>query len=665
MSGNEQRLGDAEGMPPTGAEPGAPPARPHHLGDYEIVGEIARGGMGVVYRARQISLGREVALKMILGGEHAGPEQLRRFRAEAEAAANLDHPNVVPVYEVGEHDGQPYFTMKLIEGRSLAEAAGEFSSRPRQAAALLAKVARAVHHAHQRGVLHRDLKPGNVLLDEQGEPHVADFGLARRGGGCQTLSGAVVGTPEYLAPEQALGGKGLTTAADVYSLGATLYALLAGRPPFCSDNPEPVPRALEVLHAVVSDEPAPLPSSAGDLGVIALKCLSKEPAKRYESAAALADDLERWLAGEPIKARAVSAAYLAWRWLRKNASTAASVFLIGCFGAGGSLVLLFGALSLNNYVWLLPQLPKLLSDPPDWLRFLLAPLCGGISYCGMGLLLVALTRPRDRWAAIAAGTSAGLLAGVVCYTTILGPICVAVRTKEPQDELLGVVRYVAFPPPDDTRRAGLREDRCEIDVLEKYPDVARRPLGKPRADTYVDKMERQRVHNCHVGVWAGLLATLGLAVMPLILQTLAADWLLRRQGSLFGVLLPYYELSLSWAWLFCVLGAPFAEPFLIGEPPRWQWGYTLAVVCLTGIATAGVARRWPLPLRWALYAAWQPTVTALGVYRVDFGFARGTMGTGGEWHGAWLTASWLVVGLLAAWYAWRVRRAKKAAGDPR
>jgi serine/threonine protein kinase/Tfp pilus assembly protein PilF len=298
-----------------------------YFGDYEILGELARGGMGVVYRARQVFLNRPVALKMIAAGQLATPAQVQRFQIEAEAAARLDHPNIVPIYEVGMYDGRHFYSMKLIEGgalsQSLAERPSTFSIR--EAVTLLATVARAVHYAHQHGVLHRDLKPTNILLDARGQPHVTDFGLAKlfEEDPALTPSSAVLGTPAYMAPEMATGKAAeATTAADIYGLGAVLYELLAGRPPFRADN---VPA---LLQKIVEEDPPPVadglvPRPPRDLEIICLKCLEKNPANRYASTAALADDLENWRDGKPILARPASGAEKFWRWCRRKPAVAA------------------------------------------------------------------------------------------------------------------------------------------------------------------------------------------------------------------------------------------------------------------------------------------------------------------------------------------------------
>jgi serine/threonine protein kinase len=290
---------------------------------YEILGMLGHGGMGVVYKARQVNLNRLVALKMISAGVHASPQLLARFHVEAEAVASLQHPNIVQIYEVSEHDGCPYFSLEFMDGGALDEKFGGKPQPPRASAELVETLARAMHCAHQRGVIHRDLKPANVLLTAHGVAKITDFGLAKRlEDASQTQTGAILGTPSYMAPEQATGNiRAIGPATDVYALGAILYELLTGRPPFYAKS------TMETLQQVQSREPSPLArwrvAVPRDLEIICLKCLEKEPRKRYASAEALANDLRRFLAGEPIKARPVSAWERAAKWARRRPALAA------------------------------------------------------------------------------------------------------------------------------------------------------------------------------------------------------------------------------------------------------------------------------------------------------------------------------------------------------
>ncbi|HEY7159330.1 MAG TPA: protein kinase [Gemmataceae bacterium] len=323
-----------------------PAGRPQRIGEYEILDEVGRGGMGVVYRARHLQLQRIVALKMLLGGPFADHDERARFHTEAEAVARLRHPNIVRIFEIGEYDigagpPRPYFTLEFAGGGNLSSRLAGRPQPPRQAAAWLEALARAAHYAHQQGIIHRDLKPSNILLTEDGEPTICDFGVAKllMGSDVKTRSGTLLGTAEYMAPEQAAEGETVGPAADIYALGAILYTMLAGHPPFQGTD------TWHVLVQVRTREPVPprrlLSHLPRDLETICLKCLQKEPERRYPSAGALADDLERFLEGRPIVARPVSVFERAAKWVRRRPAVAgllAAVVLLAALG----VALVFG-----------------------------------------------------------------------------------------------------------------------------------------------------------------------------------------------------------------------------------------------------------------------------------------------------------------------------------
>ena len=304
---------------------GAPQAEidlPMQFGEYELLEEVARGGMGVVFRARQMNLDRQVALKMILTGKLASEEDVQRFYSEASSAAALEHPGVVPVYEVGEQNGQHFFSMGFVEGESLASLIARSPLSPQKSAQMLVKISEAMVYAHGEGVIHRDLKPANVLLDNKNNPHISDFGLAKKVSSASnlTMTGQIIGTPSYMPPEQASGATDqINEIADVYSLGAILYCCLTGRAPFQAAN------AMETLRQVVERDPvAPRQLNSQvdlDLDTICLKCLEKDPQRRYQSAQELVDELNRFLAGQPIQARRISSLDRAVRWCRRNPVT--------------------------------------------------------------------------------------------------------------------------------------------------------------------------------------------------------------------------------------------------------------------------------------------------------------------------------------------------------
>ena len=396
------------------------------LGNYDLLAEIARGGMGVVYKARQHQLNRTVALKLILTGRLATAEDVKRFHTEAEAAARLRHPNIVPIHEVGEVDGQHFFSMEFIEGPNLAQRLADGPVPGRTAARYVRQIARAIQYAHLQGILHRDLKPSNILLDHNDEPHVTDFGLAKRlqspdGPGVTaadpTRTGAVLGTPSYMAPEQAAGKvKELGPACDVYGLGAVLYELLTGRPPFRSDTP------LDTVMQVLECEPVPPrllnPKVDRDLETICLKCLEKDPNHRYASADALADDLQRYEGGEPILARSYNILTRLTRALRKPSHQVADLH------AWALLLWLFSGIILVGHPI---QFVLIETQQPSWLVWLsrLGQVLVGAAalwFCSRRRPLLQSPAERPVWTIWLGYLLASLVCGLVIRLLIAGGV---------------------------------------------------------------------------------------------------------------------------------------------------------------------------------------------------------------------------------------------------
>ncbi|MEL7496007.1 MAG: serine/threonine-protein kinase [Planctomycetota bacterium] len=431
-----QSSNDALTIPPNSdkSKPGMPAdsSSQPSFGHYELIEELARGGMGVVYRARDTKLNRIVALKMVISGRLASEEERLRFNLEAEAAAKLDHPSITPIYEVGEIEGQQYFAMKFVEGGSLDDILDKLKTNPRKAARIVADIAHGIHHAHQRGTLHRDLKPQNILMDVDDKPMITDFGLAKLADSDSnmTQTGAVMGTPGYMPPEQALGDKNVTTAADIYSLGAILYATLTGQPPFQAGS------AMETVLQVIDGEAAK-PTSINstvpfDLELVALKCLERDPAKRYATADELTQDLRHWLAGEPVSVRPPSVTSLASQWLKRNIRMAALSLLSGALIAALAVPLCligFQQSGLPGDIYdQLPQterpifagwdfgLPERLGDGVKFLLIMVAIML----VSSAGAISVAWLKPRTMNESVGIGIMCGISVAITLFLLFFG-----------------------------------------------------------------------------------------------------------------------------------------------------------------------------------------------------------------------------------------------------
>jgi hypothetical protein len=601
----------------------AAPPRPAQVGAYDLLEEIARGGMGVVFRARHRQLGRLVALKMILAGQLASSTDVQRFRVEAEAAAQLDHPGIVPIYEIGEFQGQPFFAMKLVEGENLAQRMKHFQSDLRAGGAVLAQVARAVQHAHERGILHRDLKPSNILLDADDQPLVTDFGLAKHlasGGeqraGSLTQSGAIVGTPSYMAPEQVSGARQVTIAADVYALGAILYEVLTGRPPHVG------PTSLEVLVRVLEENPTPPrelnPHVDRDLEAICLKCLARQPAERYTSAADLADDLEHWRAGEPIGLRPAALATQLRSWLQQNLRTAGRTLAVGL--TFGLLLGLVFWLAVSRQVApvvaiydLLPGVsrPWVLFAPvlPMWILTSL-PVLMMLILGSMGFVTAVVVRPTTRHAAVAAGLGVGFLTSVSAFTLGIGEGVVARQAIHSIEDDLAVLSTGAFT------RAGPGDPQPGDRLLAKYADLTHVAQDQ-RGPLLQAKIIGDLFAGIITGLWWGTVFALAICLVPGVTGTVAAWSLMERHGSAPRALLPYAELAVTVTILTAIVVGTAIRAALAGRDlPEAAWLVALWAACGFGVLAVGL--RWPIYWRLLIHGAWIGVIVCFFWHEADF-----------------------------------------------
>ncbi|HEV3005826.1 MAG TPA: serine/threonine-protein kinase, partial [Pirellulales bacterium] len=585
--------------------------RARRFGEYDLLEEVARGGMGVVLRARDRKLNRIVALKMVLSGRFASEHEVRRFHVEAEAAARLDHRGIVPIYEIGECDGQHYFTMKLVPGGSLAGRLGELRRDVRAIVALLAKVASAVSHAHQRGILHRDLKPANILIDDAGEPLVSDLGLAKsvQNDSQLTQSGAIVGTPSYMSPEQAAGTSDVTTAADVYSLGAILYEALTGRPPHQAGT------ALDTLLKVLHDTPAPPrsldPAIDRSLELVAMKCLEHSPADRYSSAAAFANDLERWLAGEPLSVRSPSATSAAQLWLRRNMRSAVGAAVVGLLaGIACGAIFWFAAISPRlapaaRVYDAFPSEPRPMGAfgfaTPDWVRqgtflWMISLLMF------VGLVNVAVVRPVRRAGWIASGVICGLSVALGSFAVSFGWGPIVMRSVYPSYDDIHLLSRAVFVDSDTDAQ------RLRRSIVRRHPDLAQ--IGqKGRAGLLASKIVLDEMSGVPAGLWLGIAFSLVAGMVPAVCGTLLAGSLLERTGKFARVIGPYAEIMGS-VTPICVIGVAYGlgevagSQAIVGQlavPPA-----AIQVPFFVGLALAGFAalRQWTPATRLLASSIW-------------------------------------------------------------
>ena len=580
------------------------------FGEYELLDEIARGGMGVVYKARHRQLNRVVALKMILSGQLASDQDVERFKREAEAAANLDHAGIVPIYDIGQQAGQHFFSMKLVEGGSLADRMAELRQNTRVAIGLLEQVARAVHYAHQRGILHRDLKPANILLDEDGHPLVTDLGLAKQiqSDSELTHTGAVVGTPAYMPPEQAAGEKEITTAADIYSIGAMLYEALTGEPPHKADSP------MKTLMQVLKTDPTP-PRELNSridrtLELVCMKCLERDPSQRYSSAAALADDLNNWLVGKPVSVRPPSLSSALGDALRANLRSAVGAGLIG-IAAG--LLLAFSLSKMNARGDIIENPPTKIYEalPADMpvgrsMVFLkeegheaseLAFLVGALgAVFGVGYTVAAITRAKPGSEALALGLVSSLLMTITLFTVHVG-FGSAIESHASVRPTIELLADAALGTPEQSTKAKAK-------VFRWYPGLEGM-AAEERANTLAFRLFYDGMYTAPpVMVFLMTFSAL-LCMLPGITGVTFASKLIHEQDKLRSRLPNYIEfmcvivslaIGLCFQTLLPSVGSNVPDSGIVGQLVKQLILYSFLVFMAVVIYRRSLSWRWRLLL---------------------------------------------------------------------
>jgi eukaryotic-like serine/threonine-protein kinase len=577
----------------------SPGERVQYFGDYELLEELARGGMGVFYRAKQLSLNRVIALKMILSGSIAGEQEIRRFQREAEAAANLDHPSIVPIYDIGQHKGQHYFSMKLIEGGTLGSLSEELKSDHYKVVELVAKIADAVHHAHQRGILHRDLKPANILLDAEGQPLITDFGLARntKSDLQLTQTGAIVGTPGFMPPEQAA-GKGITTAADIYALGAILYHLLCGRPPHQGES------VMGTLMSVIN-EPPPKPRDLNpkihpDLELICMKCLAKETSERYTSAGEFAGDLRAFVAGEPLHVRAPSIVELVRMWLSSNFGNVLWIPLIALavgMLAGFSLWVCTIGQDLAFYRHTYDKFPI---SERSFLAINWKPLgypmfvVFVISLSVIGWLTARLTQTKNRTADIGAGLAVGLLSGLVAFASGMGSVLV--------ESNMGTVKQDAELLFQIAATSNAADSYAQQRLATRYPTLQSLPSVE-RTSALSMKIAADREVGSFIGTAIGTLVCL-IWFGSLGLGQSCVAGPLRREFSFWHGVLYYLCFSIALTSILFTIGTEVTGWIISGSGFILDWEVPILCVVTGVLVAVAVIARWPWPALLTITTVW-------------------------------------------------------------